>query len=115
MTGIYNYVNKPIKIDELQNTEQRALDYHAALRENVYLRKELKNKYKFENIIGTSRKMQLVYSLINKVADTDSTVLIQGESGTGKELVARGLHFNSSRQHHPFVAINCSALPDNLL
>jgi two-component system, NtrC family, response regulator AtoC len=113
--GAYEYVTKPFKIDELQMTVQRALDYQAALRENVYLRKELKNKYKFENIIGTSRKMQLVYSLINKVADTDSTVLIQGESGTGKELVARGLHFNSNRQHHPFVAINCSALPENLL
>ena len=87
--GAYDYVTKPFKIDELQMTVQRALDYQAALRENVYLRKELKNKYKFENIIGTSRKMQLVYSLINKVADTDSTVLIQGESGTGKELVAR--------------------------
>ena len=109
--GAYDYVTKPFKIDELQMTVQRALDYQAALRENVYLRKELKNKYKFENIIGTSQKMQLVYSLINKVADTDSTVLIQGESGTGKELVARGLHFNSNRQHHPFVAINCSALP----
>src|SRR2546428_7687744 len=59
--------------------------------------------------------MQQVYNLINKVADTDSTVLIMGESGTGKELVARGLHFNSNRQHHPFVAINCSALPENLL
>src|SRR3954467_5504533 len=59
--------------------------------------------------------MQNVYNLINKVADTDSTVLILGESGTGKELVARGLHFNSNRQHHPFVAINCSALPENLL
>src|SRR5436305_3268523 len=58
--------------------------------------------------------MQLVYSLINKVADTDSTVIIQGESGTGKELVARALHFNSNRQHHPFVAINCGALPDSL-
>ena len=108
--GAYDYVTKPFKIDELQMTVQRALDYQAALRENVYLRKELKNRYRFENIIGTSRKMQLVYSLINKVADTDSTVLIQGESGTGKELVARGLHFNSNRQHHPFVAINCSAL-----
>ena len=113
--GAYDYVTKPFKIDELQMTIQRALDYEAALRENVYLRKELKNKYKFENIIGTSRTMQQVYSLINKVADTDSTVLIQGESGTGKELVARGLHFNSNRQHHPFVAINCSALPENLL
>src|ERR1700759_3471411 len=113
--GAYDYVTKPFKIDELQMTVQRALDYQAALRENTYLRKELKNRYRFENIIGTSRKMQQVYNLINKVADTDSTVLIQGASGTGKELVARGLHFNSNRQHHPFVAINCSALPENLL
>src|SRR6201995_1036947 len=113
--GAYDYVTKPFKIDELQMTIQRALDYQAALRENVYLRKELKNLYRFENIIGKSRKMQHVYNLINKVADTDSTVLIIGESGTGKELVARGLHFNSNRQHHPFVAINCSALPENLL
>ena len=113
--GAYDYVTKPFKIDELQMTVQRALDYQSALRENVYLRKELKNKYRFENIIGTSRSMQQVYNLINKVANTDSTVLIQGESGTGKELVARGLHFNSNRQQHPFVAINCSALPENLL
>src|SRR5436305_2129043 len=113
--GAYDYIKKPFKIAELQLTVQRALDYQAAVRENVYLRKELKNKYKFDNIIGSSRKMQLVYNLISKVADTDSTVLIQGESGTGKELVARGLHFNSNRQHHPFVAINCSALPENLL
>ena len=76
--GAYDYVTKPFKIDELQMTVQRALDYQAALRENVYLRKELKNRYRFENIIGTSRKMQHVYNLINKVADTDSTVLISG-------------------------------------
>src|ERR1700751_2891461 len=113
--GATDYVTKPFKIDELQTRIQRALDYQAALRENVYLRKELKNRYRFENIIGTSRKMQHVYNLINKVADTDSTVLIIGESGTGKELVARGLHFNSNRQHHPFVAINCSALPESAL
>ena len=113
--GAYDYVTKPFKIDELQLTVQRALDYQAALRENVYLRKELKNRYRFENIIGTSGRMHSVYNLISKVADTDSTVLIIGESGTGKELVARGLHFNSNRQHHPFVAINCSALPENLL
>src|SRR5213082_2272144 len=113
--GAYDYVTKPFKIDELQLTVQRALDYQAALRENVYLRKELKNRYRFENIIGTSGRMHSVYNLISKVADTDSTVLIIGESGTGKELVARGLHFNSNRQHHPFVAINCSALRENLL
>ncbi|HEV2095362.1 MAG TPA: sigma-54 dependent transcriptional regulator [Chthoniobacterales bacterium] len=113
--GATDYILKPFKIDELQTRIQKALDYQAALGEVVYLRKELKNRYRFENIIGTSRTMQQVYNLINKVADTDSTVLIQGESGTGKELVARGLHFNSNRQHHPFVAINCSALPENLL
>src|SRR3954462_1956974 len=113
--GATDYVLKPFKIDELQTRIQKALDFQAAVGEVSYLRKELKNKYRFENIIGTSRSMQSVYNLINKVADTDSTVLIQGESGTGKELVARGLHFNSNRQHHPFVAINCSALPENLL
>src|SRR5438309_3327746 len=113
--GAYDYITKPFKIDELQLTIQRALDYQAAVRENVYLKKELKEKYRFENIIGTSKNMQEVYNLIAKVADTDSTILIQGESGTGKELVARALHFNSTRQHQPFVAINCSALPENLL
>src|SRR5436309_14256985 len=113
--GATDYVLKPFKIDDLQMRNQKALDFQASVRENTYLRKELKNRYRVKNIIGTSRKMQNVYSLINKVADTDSTVLIVGESGTGKELVARGLHFNSNRQHHPFVAINCSALPENLL
>lgn len=113
--GAYDYVTKPFKIDELQMTIQRALDFQCAVRENVYLKKELKERYKFENIIGASVKMRQVYDLIAKVADTDSTILIQGESGTGKELVARALHFNSRRQHHPFVAINCSALPENLL
>jgi len=113
--GAYDYVTKPFKIDELQLTIQRALDFQSAVRENVYLKKELKERYRFENIIGTSDKMQEIYNLIAKIADTDSTILIQGESGTGKELVARALHFNSSRQHQPFVAINCSALPENLL
>ncbi len=113
--GAYDYVTKPFKIDEMQLSIQRALDFQSAVRENVYLKKELKERYRFENIIGTSQKMQEIYNLIAKIADTDSTILIQGESGTGKELVARALHFNSSRQHQPFVAINCSALPENLL
>jgi DNA-binding NtrC family response regulator len=113
--GAFDYITKPFKIDELTITIQRALDFHSAVRENVYLKKELKERYRFENIIGTGPRMQEIYNLIAKVADTDSTILIQGESGTGKELVARALHFNSSRQHQPFVAINCSALPENLL
>ena len=113
--GAYDFITKPFKIDELKFTVQRALDYQSAVRENVYLKKEIKNRYRFENIVGTSRAMPEVYNLINKVADTDSTILIQGESGTGKELVARALHFNSKRQNAPFVAVNCSALPENLL
>src|SRR5579862_8853230 len=113
--GAYDYITKPFKVDELQLTIQRALDNQSLVRENRNLRQIVKEKYRFENIIGTSTKMQDIYNLIAKVADTDSTILIQGESGTGKELVARALHFNSTRQHQPFVAINCSALPENLL
>jgi two-component system response regulator PilR (NtrC family)/two-component system response regulator AtoC len=113
--GAYDYITKPFKVDELQLTIQRALDNQTLVRENRNLRQIVKEKYRFENIIGTSARMQEIYNLIAKVADTDSTILIQGESGTGKELVARALHFNSNRQHQPFVAINCSALPENLL
>ena len=113
--GAYDFVTKPFKIDELKFTIQRALEYQSAVREVTMLKKEVRNKYKFENIIGTSRPMQDIYGLINKVADTDSTILIQGESGTGKELVARALHFNSRRANNPFIAVNCSALPENLL
>ena len=113
--GAYDYITKPFKVDELQLTIQRALDHQHDRREIKNLRQIVKEKYRFENIIGTSGKMQEVYNLIAKIADTDSTILIQGESGTGKELVARALHFNSNRQHQPFVAINCSALPENLL
>ena len=113
--GAYDYISKPFKVDELQLTIQRALDHQSDRREIRNLRQIVKEKYRFENIIGTSQRMQEIYNLIAKIADTDSTILIQGESGTGKELVARALHFNSNRQHQPFVAINCSALPENLL
>ena len=113
--GAYDYISKPFKVDELQLTIQRALDHQSDRREIRNLRQIVKEKYRFENIIGTSGRMQEIYNLIAKIADTDSTILIQGESGTGKELVARALHFNSNRQHQPFVAINCSALPENLL
>jgi len=113
--GAYDYITKPFKADELQQCIQRALDYQTALRENSFLKKDFQEQYKFENLVGTSVRMQEIYKLIGKIADTDSTVLIQGESGTGKELAARALHYNSSRQHHPFITVNCSALPDNLL
>jgi two-component system response regulator PilR (NtrC family) len=113
-SGAFDYITKPFKVDELQLCIQRALDHQAALRRNNIVKHGAGDPYKFENLIGTSIKMQTIYRLIGKVADTESTILVQGESGTGKELVARALHYNSPRQH-PCVTINCSALPDNLL
>lgn len=113
--GAYDYLEKPFKLDVLKLCVQRALSYNDAISENVYLRKQLKKKYQFNQIIGSSTKMQDVFKMVERVADSDSTILILGESGTGKELVARALHFNSRRQFAPFVPVNCSALPENLL
>ncbi len=113
--GAYDYLEKPFKLDELNLCVQRALSYNEAISENLYLRKQLKKKYQFSQIIGSAPKMQEVFKMVERVADTDSTILILGESGTGKELVARALHFNSRRQFAPFIPVNCSALPENLL
>jgi len=113
--GAFDYLEKPFKLEELKLCVQRALSYSAAVTETTYLRKQLKKKYEFSQIIGSAPKMQAVFKMIERVADTDSTILILGESGTGKELVARALHYNSRRQFAPFVPVNCSALPENLL
>src|SRR5262245_36542843 len=113
--GAFDYLEKPFKVDELKLAVNRALSYNAAISETAFLRKQLKKKYHFSQIIGSAPKMQDVFKMIERVADTESTILVLGESGTGKELVARALHFNSRRQHAPFVPINCSALPENLL
>src|SRR5262245_51524755 len=113
--GAYDYLEKPFKLGDFKLCAQRALSYTKAVAENHFLKKQLSEKYQFNQIIGTSPAMQTVYRMIERVADTDSTVLILGESGTGKELVARALHFNSRRQFAPFVPINCAALPENLL
>jgi len=113
--GAFDYLQKPFKVDEFKLCVQRALSYNAAVVETVYLRKQLKKKYQFSQIIGSSSKMQGVFKMIERVADTDTTILILGESGTGKELAARALHFNSRRQLAPFIPINCSALPESLL
>jgi DNA-binding NtrC family response regulator len=113
--GAFDYLEKPFKVEELKLCVQRALSYNAAVTETAYLRKQLKKKYEFSQIVGNAPKMQEVFKLIERVADTDSTILVLGESGTGKELVARALHYNSRRQFAPFVPVNCSALPENLL
>jgi len=113
--GAYDYLEKPFKLDDLKLSAQRAVSYNHALAENHYLKKQLREKYQFNQIVGTSAQMQAVFRLIERVSRTDSTVLILGESGTGKELVARALHFNSRRQFATFIPVNCAALPENLL
>jgi DNA-binding NtrC family response regulator len=114
-TGAFDYLQKPFNLEDFKLTIRRALSYNEAVSENVFLKKQLKQQYRFDQIVGLSPKMQEVFKMVERVADTDSTVLILGESGTGKELVARALHFNSRRQFAPFVPINCAALPENLL
>jgi DNA-binding NtrC family response regulator len=113
--GAFDYLEKPFKLDELKLCIERAMTFRTAMAENIYLRKQVKQKYQFDQLVGTAPKMQAVFKLIERVADTDSTILILGESGTGKELVARALHYNSKRQYGQFVPVNCSALPENLL
>lgn len=113
--GAYEYITKPPNKDELLLTVKRGLEFNRLKRENTSLKRELRRKYAYEGIVGKSEAMQKVYSLIEKVADSDSTVLILGESGTGKELVARTIHYNSPRREKPLIPINCGAIPESLL
>jgi len=113
--GAYNYISKPFDVEELKIVVAGALEKSGLEVENVYLRRELEQKYQFKNIVGRSPKMQEVFSLIERVARTASTVLIRGESGTGKELIARAIHFSGPRSKNRFLSINCGALPENLL
>jgi len=113
--GAFDYLQKPFNLEDFKLTIHRALSYNEAVSENVYLKRQLKHQYRFDQIVGLSPAMQEVFKMVERVADTDSTVLILGESGTGKELIARALHFNSRRQFAPFIPINCAALPENLL
>nr|MDP9120488.1 sigma-54 dependent transcriptional regulator [Acidobacteriota bacterium] len=113
--GAYDYISKPFDVEELKILTQKALERAELADENVYLRRELEQKYTFNNIIGKSPKMQAIFSLIERIARTTSTVLIHGESGTGKELIARATHFASPRSARRFLSINCGALPENLL
>ncbi|HEY2663726.1 MAG TPA: sigma-54 dependent transcriptional regulator [Candidatus Binataceae bacterium] len=113
--GAYDYLTKPFANDHLKSVVRRALNEKALFHENRFLRRELREKYRFENIIGKSDSIERVFKIMEKVARSDSSVLILGESGTGKELVARAIHFSSERANGRFLAINCGALPENLL
>ncbi len=113
--GAYDYVSKPFNNEELKVVVQKALEQSELVSENVYLRRELEGKYAFPNIIGKSPKMQAIFAVVDRVARTNSTILIYGDSGTGKELIARAIHFSSPRSERRFLSINCGALPENLL
>ena len=113
--GAFDYITKPIDFDELKIVVSKALEKQKLLSENMYLRRQLQGRFEFNNIIGSSPAMNLLFERMNRIVKTDSAVLISGESGTGKELVAKALHYNGIRKERPFVAVNCSAIPEALL
>ena len=113
--GAIDYIKKPFDNDELVLIVRRALGEKTLQEENVYLKQELAAKYTFANIIGKGSRMQEIFRTIGRIGKVSSTVLITGESGTGKELIARAIHFTSTRKDRKFVSINCGALPETLL
>ena len=113
--GAADYLNKPFDVDEIRLVVDRILKEKALKREVGRLRTELQVVSKFENIVGNGAAMQKVYGLIQRVVDTDTSILVLGETGTDKELVARALHYNSIRREGPFIPVHCAAIPSELL
>lgn len=113
--GAFHFMTKPFNIEELVSIVEKALSHKKLVFENTELKSQLETKYQFDNIVGQSTPIQNVLGMIEKVADTDSTILISGESGTGKELIAKAIHYNSNRKAKGFVPINCGAIPSELL
>ena len=113
--GAFDYLSKPFVVEDIRLVVRRALEHTKLVRENRSLRGQLRDRYRFDNLVGSSGGMVAVYKMIARVAETDSTVLIQGESGTGKELIARAIHANSGRSGGPFVAIDTGSLAETLL
>ncbi len=113
--GAYDYLTKPFQVDEVQLIIRNALEKRRLTTENILLKREMASQSSFAQLVGQSEAIQRVFEVVRKVADSKSNVLICGESGTGKELVARAIHYNSGRSALPFVAVNCSAVPETLL
>ena len=113
--GAYDYIEKPINPEDLLMTVKRCLERKKLLSENLRLKREVRELYSLENMVGSSAPMQRVFELVSTVAGVDSTVLITGESGTGKELVARAIHFNSPRREGPFMVIDCMTIPESIM
>jgi DNA-binding NtrC family response regulator len=113
--GAFDFVQKPVDLDHLKLVVERAAQQQELLRENLLLREEYAARYGFPRIVGEHRAMKEITQQVQRVAATDSTVLLLGESGTGKELFARAVHHLSPRRNHPFVALNCAAIPEGLV
>jgi two-component system, NtrC family, response regulator AtoC len=113
--GAYDYVSKPFKPDEIMLTLRKAEERERLRKENRLLQQSARERYSFAQMIGRSPPMQEIFTTIEKVADYKTSVLVTGESGTGKELIARAIHYNSSRADKPLVTVNCGAIPENLL
>lgn len=113
--GAYDYVTKPINWEKLKVIIKNALTIRTLTKEVSRLKNQLRTKYGYQNIIGHSAPMLEIYKALDRIIDSDVTVVIQGESGTGKELLARAIHFNGPRRDRPFIAVNCAAIPESLL
>ncbi len=113
--GAFHFITKPFNMDEINSLVDKALSHKKLQQENQQLRSELSKKRQYEQIIGTSESIQACLRMVERVSDSDSTVLVTGESGTGKELIAKAIHAQSPRSSQPFVAINCGAIPSELL
>jgi len=111
----YDYITKPFKNEELKRTIRKAIENYTLLKENRRLSRELRERYRFANIIGKSKPMLEIFSTIEKIASSRASVLITGESGTGKELIAKAIHYSGSHKDGPFISINCGALTETLL
>lgn len=113
--GAFHYLTKPFDLDDVASIIKTALEHRKLKEENRLLRDQIQKDYRFANIVGKSDEIMAVFDLVEKVAGTDSTILLLGESGTGKELVARAIHYNSKRKDKPLVTVNCAAIPEELL
>ena len=114
-SGAFHFLTKPFNLEEINNLVARALSHKTLQQENQALKSALHKKYRFDNIIGQSEEIRQVLEMVERVSDSDSTVMVTGESGTGKELVAKAIHYNSPRANKAFVPVNCGAIPGELL
>jgi DNA-binding NtrC family response regulator len=113
--GAFDFLEKPLDVERLLDKLEKAIKQKSLVDENEQLRAQLQDRYKFQNVVGKSRKMQELFELIENVAGSEANILIQGENGTGKELIANAIHFNSKRSQGPFIKINCAAIPKDLI